>query len=87
MALWFILRGVSCLKFFSCSLSSRFFIPFSIVITSLGEEEAGLCASRTFVCFARISVCPFTLPLDVGGWLRFGIVAHPGLFYKLFLFR
>ena len=26
------------------------FSPFSIVITSLGEDRAGLCASRAFVC-------------------------------------
>ena len=32
------------------SLSSCFVIPFSIVISSLGEEGAGLCASRAFVC-------------------------------------
>ena len=50
VALWFILRGTSCFKGFPCSLSSCFFIPFSIVITSLGEEGAGLCASRAFVC-------------------------------------
>ena len=49
VALWFILRGASCFKLFPCSLSSCFFIPLSIVITSLGEVEAGLCASRAFV--------------------------------------
>ena len=27
-----------------------FFLPFSIVITSLGEAGAGLCASRVFIC-------------------------------------
>ena len=27
----------------------KFVIPFSIVITSLGEEGAGPCASRAFV--------------------------------------
>ena len=27
-----------------------FFDPFSIVITSLGKERTGLCASRAFVC-------------------------------------
>ena len=32
-----------------------------------------------FVCFARVWFCPFSLPLDVGGWLRFVIVAHSGL--------
>ena len=30
--------------------SSCFVISFSIVITSLGEEGAGLCVSRAFVC-------------------------------------
>ena len=42
VALWFILWGASCFKVFPCSLSSCFIIPFSIVITSLGEEGAGL---------------------------------------------
>ena len=50
VALRFILRGAPCFKVFPCSLSSCFVIPFSIVITSLGEEGAGLCASRAFVC-------------------------------------
>ena len=54
------------------------------MITSLGEEGAGLCASRAFVYFARVSFCPFSLPLSVGGWLRFVIVALPGLFYYFF---
>ena len=36
-----------------CSLFSCFFVPFSIVITSLGEEGAGLCASHAFVCLFR----------------------------------
>ena len=50
VALWFILWIASCFKVFPCSLSSCFVIPFSIVITSLGEEGAGLCVSRAFVC-------------------------------------
>ena len=50
VSLWFILQGASCFKVFPCSLSSRFVIPFSIVITWLGEEGTGLCASRAFVC-------------------------------------
>ena len=69
------LRGASCSKVFPCSLSSCFFIPFSIVIISRGEEGGGLCASRAFVCFVRVSFCHFSLPLGVGGWLRFVIVA------------
>ena len=53
-------------------------VCFSILITSLGEKSDGLCASRTlFVCFVRVlSVCPFSLPLGVEGWLRFFIVAY-----------
>ena len=50
VTLWFIPRGASCFKVFPCFLSSCFIIPFSIVITSLGEEGAGLCASRVFSC-------------------------------------
>ena len=33
-----------------CSLFSCCVSPFSIVITSLGEERADLCASSAFVC-------------------------------------
>ena len=50
LALWLVLRGASGLKLLPCSLSSCFFIHFSIVVISLGEEGAGLCASRAFVC-------------------------------------
>ena len=32
------------------SLYVCFFCPFSILITLLGEEGAGLCAYRAFVC-------------------------------------
>ena len=63
MALWFIPQGTSCFKVLPCSVSSCFFISFSIVINSLGEKGAGLCASRAFVCFVRVSFCPFSLPL------------------------
>ena len=28
----------------------------------------------SFVCFVRVSFCHFSLPLGVGGWLRFVIV-------------
>ena len=61
-----------------CALCPRFSVCFSILITSLGEEGADLCDSRTFVCFARVCFCPFSLPLGVEGWLRFVIVAYPG---------
>ena len=82
VALWFILRGASCFKVFPCSLSLGFVIPFSIVIISLGEEGAGLCASRAFVClFCTCYFCHFSLPLGVRCWLRFVIVTLPGPFY------
>ena len=70
-----------CFKVFPCSLSSCFVISFSIVITSLEEEGAGLCASRAFVCSVRVSFCHFSPPRGVGGWLQFVIVTLPGLFY------
>ena len=53
-----------------------FFRPFSIAITSLGEERANLSAFCTFV---------FPLPLGVWEGLWFVIVALPGLFSYLFL--
>ena len=33
-----------------------------------------------FVGFERVSFCHFSLPRGVGDWLRFVIVALPGLF-------
>ena len=67
VAFWFILRGASCFKVFPCSLSSCFFIPFSIVITSLGERKL-FCVLllHLFVCFVRASFCHFSLLLGVG---------------------
>ena len=83
VALWFILRGdlfyvLPCVILFLCFVS-----PFSIAITSLGEERAKLSAFRMFVRFV-LWFCRFPLPL--GGWegLRFVIVALPGLFSYLF---
>ena len=53
------------------------------MIISLGNEEAGLCAFRAFVCL--FCTCYFfSVPLGVSGWLRFVIVALPGLFYNFF---
>ena len=76
MALWFILRGASCFKVLPCSLSSRFFIPFSIVIRSLGKRElVYVLLVQLFVCFERARFRPFSLPLGVGGRPRFVIVA------------
>ena len=55
VALWFILRGdllyvFPCVILFLCF----FFSPFSIAITSLGEERAKLSAFRTFVRFVLV---------------------------------
>ena len=61
------------------------FSPFSIEITSLGEERANLSAFRTFVRFALVWFYLFPLPLGVWEGLWFGIVALPGLFSYPFL--
>ena len=84
VALWFILRGdlfyvLPCVIFFLC------FSPFSIEITSLGEERANLSAFRTFVRLVLVWICRFPLPLGVSEGLRFVIVTLPGLFSYLVL--
>ena len=68
------------LLFYSCV-----FCPFSIAITSLGEERANLSAFPTFVRFALVWFCLFSPPLCVWEELRFVIVALPGLFSFLIL--
>ena len=52
-----------------------FFSPFTIAITSFGEERASLGAFRTFVQFALVWFCLFPLPLSVWEGLRFVIVS------------
>ena len=64
-----------------------FFSPFSIAITSLGEERANLSAFRTFDRFALVSFCLFPHPLGVWEGLRFVIVVLPGLFSFLFFYN
>ena len=62
-----------------------FFSPFSITVTSLGQERANLRAFRMFVRFALVWFCLF--PLSIGDLerLRFVIVVLSGLFsYLLF---
>ena len=66
-------------------MGPRFFSPFSIAITSLGEERANLSTFRTFVRFVLVWICRFPLPLGVWEGLRFVTVALPGLFSYLFL--
>ena len=75
-------RFVVCLTM--CHFILVFFSPFSIAITSLGEERANLSAFRTFVRFVLVWICRFPLPLGVWEGLRFVIVALPGLFSYLF---
>ena len=55
-----------------CHFVLVFFSPFSIAITSVGEERANLSAFRTFVRFVLVWIC------------RFVIMALPGLFSYLF---
>ena len=75
-------RFVLCLPL--CYFVLVFCSPFSIAITSLGEEKANLSAFRTFVGFVLVCFCRFPLPLGVWEGLRFVIVALPGLFSYLF---
>ena len=73
-----------CLCLTLCHFGLVFLSPFSIAITSLGEERANLSALRTFVQFMLLWICRFPLPLGVWKGLRFVIVALPGLFSYLF---
>ena len=84
VASWFILRGDFLYVFPCVILVLVFFSPFSIAITSLGEERANLSAFRTFVRFVLVKICRFPLPLGVWEGLRFVTVALPGLFSYLF---
>ena len=75
-------------RFVECLTLSHFvlvfFSPFSIAITSLGEERANLSAFRMLDRFVLVWICRFPLPLDVWEGLRFVIVALPELFSYLF---
>ena len=75
-------RFVVCLTL--CYFVLVFFSPFSIAISSLGEERANLSAFRTFVQFVLVWFCWFPLPLGVWEGLRFVIVALPDFFSYLF---
>ena len=83
-------RVLSCMYVFPCVIFFLvFFCPFSIAITSLGEERANLSAFRTFVRFMLVCV-GFLSSWSLGVWegLRFVIVALPGLFsYFVFATR
>ena len=62
-------RFVVCLTM--CHFVLVFFSPFSIAITSLGEERANLSAFSTFVRFVFVWICRFSLPLGVWEGLWF----------------
>ena len=68
-----------------CFFFLVFFSPFGITITSSGEERANLSACRTFVRFALVWFCLFSLPLGVWDGLRFVIGALPGLSRAFFV--
>ena len=67
-----------------CYLVFVFSSPFSIAITSLGEERVNLSVFCTFVRFVLVWFCRFPLPLGVWEGLRFVIVALPGPFSYFF---
>ena len=81
VVLWFILRGdLFYVLYTLCHFVLVVFSPFSIAITSLGEERANLSVFRTFVRFVLVWICWFSLPLGVWEGLQFVTVALPGLF-------
>ena len=67
-----------------CHFVFVFFSPFSIAITSLGEERINLGPLRAVVRFLLVWICRFPLPLGVLEGLRFVIVALPGLSSYIF---
>ena len=75
VALWFILRGDLFYVLTLCYFVLVFFSPFSIEITSLGEERANLSPLCTFVRFVFVWFYRFPLPLGVWKGLRFVILA------------
>ena len=85
VALWLFYDAICCMSY-HVSFCSCVFSPFSIAITSLGEERANLSAFRTFVRFVLVWICRFPLPLIVWEGLRFVILALPGLFSYLFFY-
>ena len=66
-----------------CYFVLVFFSPFSIEITSLGEERANLSAFRSFVLFELVWFCLFPLLLGVWEGLRLVSVALPYLSWTI----
>ena len=69
-----------------CYFVLVFVSPFSIAITSLGDERANFSAFRAFD-LRLFGFCLFPLPLPVWDGLQLVIVALPGLFLLPFLFK
>ena len=86
VALWFVLRGnlFFCLTLLFCSCVFQSFKHCDYFAWGRERERANLSAVRTFVRFALVWFCLFSLPLGVWEWFRFVIVALPGLFSYLF---
>ena len=63
-----------CFSFAWCYFVLVFFSPFSIAITSLGEERSSFSVFRAFVRFELVWFCLFPFPLGVSEGLRFVIV-------------
>ena len=90
----FILRALHVLKssraFCPC-VFFFFFVFFSFILTlwspRLGKREL-VCVLlvHLFVCFVRVSFCHFPLPLGVGAWQRFVIVALLRLSINVFFY-
>ena len=76
-------RFVVCLSV--CHFVLVFFSPFSIAITSLGEERGNFSAFHTFVRFVLVfRFVGFLFLLGSGKGCGFVIVALPGLFSYFF---
>ena len=54
VALWLIYEAICFMSYLVLFYFCVFFSPFSIAITSLGEEKSNLSAFRTFVLFALV---------------------------------
>ena len=70
-----------------CHFILVFFSPFSIAITSLGEERAKLVLFVRLFGLCLFGFVGFLFHLGSGKGLRFLIVALPGLFSYHFLLK
>ena len=69
-----------------CYFVLVFFSPFSIAITSFGEERANLIAFRTFGRFVLVWFCRFPFHLGVWEGLQF-VIGHSLDFSLTFFFQ